>query len=85
MQFAHFRVAFVGVFHRVMRMYAGGGEQLARTCLRKQQRLRRMFATGAGDDHLRHARGPRALQHGLAVVVEAVVRKVGADVDQSHS
>ena len=36
----------------------------------------------AGDDDLRHPRRARPLEHGLPVGVEAVVRQVGADVDQ---
>ena len=53
--------------------------------LRQRQRLRRMLAAGAGDHHLRHAGVARALQHRVAVVVEAVVGEVGADVDQVHA
>ena len=43
-----------------------------------------MLAAGAGDDHPRHAGIARALQHRVAVVVEAVVGEVGADVDELH-
>src|SRR5690606_36374949 len=37
-----------------------------------------------GDHHLHHPRRARALQHRVAVVVEAVVGQVGADVDEVH-
>ena len=84
MQFAHFGIALVGVFQRLMRMHAGGGEQFTWISPRQDQRLRRMLAAGAGDHHLRHTHGARALQHRLAVVVETVVSEVGADIDQGH-
>lgn len=82
LQRTHFRVAFGGVFGRMVRMHARGGEQFAwmRTC--EFGGHGGMRAARAGDDHARHARRARALQHGVAVVVEAVVGEVGADVDE---
>ncbi|MNL83292.1 hypothetical protein D3C87_2109010 [compost metagenome] len=52
---------------------------------RQGQRLRRVLAAGAGDDHLRHALFARALHHRLAIVIEALVGQVGADVDELHA
>ena len=85
MQGAHLGIALVGVFHGMVRMHAGGGEQETGMRLGQRQRLRRMLAAGAGDHHLHHAGVARALQHRVAVVVEAVVGEVGADVDQFHA
>ena len=84
-QGAHLGVAFVGVFQRVVRVHAGGGEQKARMRLGQGQRLGRMLAAGAGDHHLHDARIARALQHRVAVRVEAVVGEIGADVDELHA
>ena len=85
MQFAHLGVALVGVLQRLMRMHTGGGEQFARIRPRQDQCFRRVLAARAGDHHPRHAGGARALQHRLAVVVEAAVGEIGADIDQGHT
>ena len=68
----------------VMRMHAGGGEQHAGMRARELDRLARAFLARAGHDDLRDAGGRGALQDGVAVGVEAVVREIGADVDQFH-
>lgn len=84
MQRAHLGVAFLGVFHCMVRVHAGGGIQEARVLLRQLQGQWRVLAAGTGDDHLHHAGLARALQHGIAVAVEGVVSQVGADIDQVH-
>ena len=82
LQRAHFRIALGRVLGGVVRMHAGGGEQFARMRAREFGRHGRMRAARAGDDHAAHAGVACALQHGVAVVVEAVVGEVGADVDE---
>ena len=84
-QRAHFGVAFLGVFDRVVRMHAGGGVEHTRVLLRQRQRFGRVFAAGAGNDQLRNAGRTCAFQHRVAIPVEAVVGEVGADVDELHA
>jgi ABC-2 type transport system permease protein len=82
LQCAHLGIALGGVLGGVVRMHAGGGEQLARMGACELGRHGRMRAAGAGDDHPRHPRVACALQDRGAIVVEAVVGEVGADVDK---
>ena len=84
-QRAHFGVAFLGVFDRVVRVHPGGGVEHARMRLRQPQGQRRMLAAGAGDHHPRHPGLAGAGQDRVAVAVEAFVGEVGADVDQVHA
>ncbi|MCY1465085.1 hypothetical protein D9M71_831880 [compost metagenome] len=83
-QRAHFRVAFVGVFHRMVRVHARGRVQKLRMLAGQIQRHRRMLAAGAGDHHLHHPRLARTRQHGVAVAIKGIVGEVGADIDQLH-
>jgi hypothetical protein len=84
LQRAHLRVALGRVLGRVVRMHAGGREQFAGMRTRQLGGHRRMRAAGTGDDHAGHAGVAGALHHRVAVVVEAVVGEVGADVDELH-
>src|SRR5690606_29108338 len=68
----------------LVRVHAGGGEQLAGVRARQRGGLRRVLAAGAGDDHLHDTRLAGTRQHRVAVVVEAVVWEVGADVHKVH-
>ena len=67
-----------------MRMHARRGKQHPGMRARELDRLARAFFARSRDDDLRNARGRGPLQDGVAVGVEAVVREVGADVDQFH-
>ena len=84
MQRTHLGIAFGGVLDGVVRMHPGGGEQHAGMGAGQRERLGRVFAAGAGDHHPGDTGRAGAREHGIAVVVEAVVGEVGADVDEGH-
>ena len=66
----------------VVRVNAGGGEQLAGVCLGQFQRPNAFRHRRAGEDHSAHTGGPRFPEHHDAVPIETLVRQVGADVNQ---
>lgn len=84
LQRPHFRFAFGGAFHRMVRVHTGGGVQESGVLLRQLQGQWRMLAASAGDHQLPHAGIACALQHRIAITVERVVGEVGADIDQLH-
>jgi uncharacterized protein len=67
---------------REMRVKPGGGVEAAAMPLRQRERLARAFRRAAGDDNRRKPCIPCALENGVAIAIEAVVREVGADVDE---
>ena len=68
-------------FRRVMRVHAGGREQTPGMRLAEGQGLHAAGDRGAGHDRAAHARRGRPREHVRAVAIEAVVREIGADVD----
>ena len=71
------------ILERVVRVHACGGEQLPRGAAREGQRLGAAPGAGARDDQARHPGGGGPGQHRATVMVEGIVREVGADVDQA--
>jgi hypothetical protein len=66
----------------MVRMNSGSCEQLAAMRARQFDGPARAFLARAGHDHLHNAGKPGAPEHGVAIRVEAVVRKVDADIDE---
>ena len=64
-----------------MRMHAGGGAQSLGIGPREVEGSVAARLVGPGDHESSDAGLPRARQHGLQVVVEGLVREIGADVD----
>ena len=81
-QLADQRIAVVRVVRRMVRMHAGCRVQHAGMGMRQLRGPHVARVAAARDDHATHAGRCRALHHLVAIVVETVMRQVGADVGQ---
>ncbi len=68
-----------------MRMHAGGGKQPSGVRAGQTQRRTTAGHIGAGDDDLSDAMARSPLNDRLAVVIEAGVSQIGADVYPLHA
>src|SRR5690606_28893790 len=82
-QLAQRRVARIIEVRRMVRVGSGRAEECL--AIRHVQRRTARGNIRAGDDETRDARGPRTVEQGSAIAVEAVVGEIDADVDQVHA